>query len=169
MVMILYAVAALITSLRSEVNDCSTLPFLSSIRVMYIGFTEKPPAGYILYACIISYNEVSPLPKQMAGTGSMSVSTPTFFRNSTKRLAASLPLLPICFIIYAVAQLRDCASASAMGMVWFEHDAVVAGTGPKPSNICCTSSTGVEGVKPPSLIAIPYNNGLMVLPTWRLV
>ena len=52
------------------------------------------------------------------------------FKNSTSRLALLFPSVSNCFKIYADAQLRDCASAAAIGIDCPVQDLPVAGTSP---------------------------------------
>ena len=76
------------------------------------GLVLNPLPGNILYACIISNKEISHEPIAIDGLGSMLVfKLHLFLRKSTNLLAALLPVLSSCFMIYAVAQFLEKASA----------------------------------------------------------
>src|SRR6188508_2696656 len=78
-------------------------------------------------------------------------------------------LAPTCFIMYAVAQFLDHASADAMVIVLPVQLLLVAGTSCLFPKSCCWSSTSVSALNPRSSIACKYNNGLIVDPTCRWV
>src|SRR5215204_1327274 len=136
-----------------------TLPFLSSMRLIYHGFVEKPRPAKTVYPQSISYKERSQAPSAFAGWGPMSVGIPIRATKSSKALGVT------CFIIYALAQFFENAKADAIVMVRPVQDLVVAGTRRLLPKSCCTSSTGVSGEKPRSSIACAYKNGFIEEPT----
>src|SRR6476620_9379049 len=115
------------------------------------------------YPHIISYNER--LHKPSASDGTTSTFVGIFNRCKKSANCAG----PTCFIMDALAQFNENASAPAIVTCGMPLHFFPAGTQPLPGKNCASLSTTVSGVNPRSSIACVYNKGLIVDPTCLFV